>query len=193
MAGKLGAIQELAGNVERFAGAQVRAQVMQGADQLKESTKPDKLAVWVQGAMRRLDALVDGPTRRQIMSECGYNCARINSRPTKAAVARRAKFATLDEFLAAEQAEPPAGTRIRREGEYLYQYYTPRAFSHPMRCYCSLLRGLPPGETVSLTYCQCSRAFVERYWEAIVGKPVEVELLQSAVSGADECSFKIRL
>ncbi len=189
MAGKLGAIQELAGNVERFAGVQV----MQGSDQLKESTKPDKLAAWVQGAMQRLDALVEEPTRRQIMSECGNNCARVNSRPIKGAVARRAKFASLDEFLAAMQAKPPSGMRFSREGEYLYQYYTPRAFSHPMRCYCSLLRGLPQGETTSLTYCQCSRAFVQKYWEAILGKPVEVELLQSAVSGADECSFKIRL
>jgi len=193
MAGNLGAIQELAGNVERFAGKQVRDEVMQGSDPLKESTKPDKLAAWVQGAMQRLDALVDEPTRRQIMGECGYNCARVNSRPLKAALARRARFASLDELLAAEQAKPPPGMRLSREGEYLYQVYTPRAFSHPMRCYCSLLRGLPQGETTSRTYCQCSRAFVQRYWEAILGKPVEVELLHSAVAGADQCGFKIRL
>ena len=193
MAGKLGAIQELAGNVERLAGKQVRDEVMQDSDQLKESSKPDKVSMWVQGAMQRLDALVDEPTRRQIMSECGYNCARVNSRPTRAAVARRAKFATLDEFLSAEQAKPPFGMRLSREGECLCQVYTPRAFIHPMRCYCSLLRGLPQGETTSLTYCQCSRAFVQKYWEAILGKPVEVELLHSAVAGADQCGFKIRL
>ncbi len=193
MAGRLGAIDELAGNVERLAGKQVRDEVMQGSDQLKESSKPEKVAVWVQGAMQRLDTLVDEPTRSQIMGECGRNCARINSRPIKAAIARRAKFDTLDDFLAAEQSKPPPGTRLLREGNSLYQFYTPSAFSHPMRCYCSLLRGLPSGETTSLTYCQCSRAFVQKYWEAVVGRPVEVELLRSAVSGAAECSFKIRL
>jgi len=192
MGREMGQLDQLARNVEELAGAQVRAQVMQGREQLSGAKAPD-VAQWVQGAMERLDAAVDEPTRGQIMARCGHNCAQVNRTPVKRAVARRAKFATLHEFLAAEQRKPPAGTRLEREGDILYQFYTPRAFTHPMRCYCGLLRGLPDDQTVSATFCQCSRGFVEEYWQAILQRPVQVDLLESCVSGAAECKFAIHL
>jgi hypothetical protein len=193
MPNPLGQIQVLGANVERFAGKEVRDQVMAGSAQLTASTKPDKVAHWVQGAMERLDALTDEATRAQIMVNCGYNCAGVNPRPLKAAQARRKKFATLDAFLEAEERKPPKGTRLVREGDTLYHYYTPRAYTHPMRCYCGLMKGLPDGETCSPTFCQCSRGFVQKYWEAVVEKPVRVEVLGSCVSGSDECKFAVRL
>jgi hypothetical protein len=98
-----------------------------------------------------------------------------------------------DEFLEAEQKKPMTGTRLVREGNVLYQFYTPRAFTRPMRCYCGLLRGLPDGATVSKTYCHCSKGFVKKFWESVLERPVKVELIQSAVSGADECKFAIHL
>jgi len=45
---------------------------------------------------------------------------------------------------------------------------------------------------VSSTYCNCAKGFVKTYWESILGKPVQVLLKQSAVTGADECEFLIR-
>ncbi len=188
--GQLDAIQE---NIEALAGEAVRQEVMQGREALKDSTKPEKVAAWVQGAMERLDGLVDAETSGAIMTRCGYNCAEHNATAIERGLKRRAKFPTLAAFLAAEEANPSAGTRLERAEGALYQYYTPRAFTHPMRCYCSLLRGLPDDQTVSLTYCQCSRGFVEKYWEAIAGAPVRVELLASAIAGADECKFAIHL
>jgi len=186
-------IHELAENVERLAGMEVRQKVMEGSDKITASTKPEKVAAWVQGAMERLEALVGEPTRSQILVNCGHNCARANRAPLERAKARRKEFQTLDEFLQAELDKPPAGMRFQREGDTLYHYYTPRAFTHPMRCYCSLLRGLPAEETVSLTYCQCSRGFVEEYWEAVLGRPVRVEVLESCVAGAEECKFAVHL
>jgi hypothetical protein len=85
------------------------------------------------------------------------------------------------------------GTKLTREGNIMYQFYTPQAFTTPMRCYCSLFRGLPTEDTVSYTYCNCSKGFVEKYWEAVIQKPVKVDLLQSAISGAKECMFAIHL
>ncbi len=182
-------------HIERLAGPEVSSQVMQGSDPITKSSNPksEKVALWTQGAMARLDALVDQETRQQIMTNCGYNCALVNSTPLRKAQARRKKFDTLDAFLEAEQQHPPAGTRLVRDGYILYQYYTPRLFTHPMRCYCSLLRALPEGQTASLTYCQCSRGFVQKYWEAVLGRPADVQLLESCVSGAQECKFAIRL
>jgi len=186
-------IREIGENVKRLGGKDVMKKVMEGSEQIVATSKPEKVARWVQGAMETLDTLVDEETRNQVMMNCGYNCALANSSPIEKAKARRKKFKTEDEFLKVEQKNPPAGTRLVREGNTVYQFYTPRSFTHPMRCYCSLLRGLPEGETTSLTYCQCSRGFVQKYWEGILGRPVKVELLESSVSGAQECKFAIHL
>jgi len=186
-------IIEIGESVECLAGRDVRKKVMQNGARITASTKPEKVSEWVKGAMERLDSLVDPDTRNKIMMHCGANCAAANKRMVGAARARRKKHKTVDAFLDAEQKHPPAGTRLVREGGALRQFYTPRSFTRPMRCYCSLLRGLPESEAVSSTYCQCSRGFVRKYWESVLERPVSVDLVKSCVSGADECEFLIRL
>jgi hypothetical protein len=188
-----GAIIAMEKCLEQVAGKSAAARVMEGSEKITEKTDGKRLAQWAKGAVERLDALLDEGTRVRVMEECGHNCARKNHRVIDRAVARRRKYANLDDFLAAEQRNPMKGTRLEREGNMLYQYYTPQAFTRPMRCYCGLFRGLPAGEAVSPTYCSCSKGFVERYWEAILKRPVRVELLQSAISGGRECKFAIQL
>jgi len=186
-------IRGLKRNAVYVAGREAGKKVMQGSERITASSRPEKVTEWVKGAMERLDVLVDGDKRNQIMMRCGRDCARVNKRPIEMARARRKAFKTTDEFLAAEEKNPPAGTRLVREGDTLHQFYTPLAFTRPMRCYCALLRGLPDGETVSPSYCQCSRGFVQKYWEDVLGRSVGVDLVKSCVSGADECEFVVRL
>jgi hypothetical protein len=186
-------IQAIEINIEQLAGPEVRQEVMAGRDKITESTRAEKVVQWMQGVMERLDARVDETTRNQIMRNCGYNCILHNNSVITKAKARRKKAGSLDAFLDAEQQNPPVGTRIAREGDVLYQFYTPSNYSHPLRCYCGLMRKLPLDETISATYCQCSRGFVEKYWEAIFEQPVQVEILESAISGAAECKFAIRV
>ncbi len=186
-------IQEIGRNVKRIAGVEVEKKVMEGSEKIGASAKQPKPAQWAKGAMERLDASVDGETRSRIMRECGRNCAKKNTLSIQRGKARRKKFASEEEFLAAEQENPQKGTRLERKGDSLIQVYTPREYTRPMRCYCGLMSGLPESETVSPTYCQCSCGFVEAYWEGVLGRSVDVALLHSAVSGARECAFRIRL
>jgi predicted hydrocarbon binding protein len=179
--------------LKKAAGRPVAAKVMEGSEQITEKTDRKRSALWVKGAMERLDALVDEENRVKVMQDCGYNCAKINHKVIDRAVARRKRYASTEDFLAAEQQKPMKGTRLVCEGNVLYQYYTPQTFMRPVRCYCSLISGLPPEDTISLTYCNCSKGFVEKYWEAILQKPVKVDLVQSAISGAKECKFVIHL
>jgi len=51
---------------------------------------------------------------------------------------------------------------------------------------------LPEGTNVSPTYCQCSRGFV-KVLEGALGRPVQVEVKETAITGADECKFIIHL
>lgn len=193
MAPKHGMLQQLEGCIEQFAGKAVAQEVMVGSEEITEKTDKRKTAQWVKGAMQRLDAATDEKTRVQIMQNCGYNCAKKNHKIIERAVERRKKYGSIDEFLEAEQQKPMKGTKLAREGNILNQVYTPQAFTRPMRCYCSMFRELPKEDTVSITYCNCSKGFVEKYWEAILEKPVRVYILQSAISGGKECRFSIHL
>ena len=186
-------IRQIEGCIEQFAGKVVAQKIMEGSENITEKTAKKKTAQFVQKAMQKLDASVDRKTRVRIMQNCGYNCAKKNHNVIARAVARRKKYGSIDEFLEAEQQKPMKGTKLVREGNILYQYYTLQAFTRPMRCYCGLLRELPKDETVSITYCNCSKGFVEKYWEAVLGKPVDVDILHSAISGAKECKFAIQL
>jgi hypothetical protein len=187
----LGMIEELGGQVEAMTDRHVREQVMEGSEAITAKTSGADVARWAKGAMERLDALVSPEVGMRIMEGCGVNCARSNSGILDRAVARRQRHADEEAFLAAEIKKPMAGTRLRRDGESLVQVYTPQAFSRPMRCYCALVKDLPEADTLSHTYCHCSKAFVKTLWEAVLGRPVSVELLESAVSGSSECKFRI--
>jgi hypothetical protein len=190
---KHGALIAMENCLEEAVEKSVVAKVMDGSEQITEKTDKKKIAQWTKSAMERLDASVDEKTRVKVMQHCGYNCAKKNHKVIDRAVERRKKYSSIDDFLAAEQQKPMKGTKLSREGNILYQFYTPQAFTRPMRCYCGLFRGLPPEDTVSITYCNCSKGFVEKYWETVLQKPIKVELMHSAISGAKECKFAIHL
>ena len=82
--------------------------------------------------MERLDRMVSEETRFKIMENCGFNCAQMNKGAIEPAVTKRKKFKTVDEFLEVEQKEPTKGTKLVREGNVLYQYYTPQSYG--VRC-----------------------------------------------------------
>jgi hypothetical protein len=191
--GEHGALIAMEHCLEQVAGKSVAAKVMEGSERITEKADKKKIAQWVKEAVEKLDASIDERTRVQVMLNCGYNCAKRNHKVIERALGRRKKYASTDEFLLAEEKKPMRGTRLVREGNILYQYYTPEVFTRPMRCYCGLFRGLPTEDTVSLTYCNCGKGFVEKYWEAVLQKPVKVDLLHSAISGAKECKFVIHL
>ncbi|MGD6933661.1 MAG: DUF6144 family protein [Candidatus Bathyarchaeia archaeon] len=178
-------------NIEHYAGEEICQKVMAGSEEITEKTDKKKMALWTKDAMDRLDAAVDEEKRIKIMNQCGSNCAEINKRVLQKAVDRRKKFRTFEEFLKAEIEKPQKGTRFEQEGKKLIHIYTPQAFTHPMRCYCDLIRALPSNVNMSETYCHCSEGFIKKYWETITGKPVNVKLLESAVSGSSECKFAV--
>ena len=190
---RLNHVRFLESQISSFAGEPVRRNVMEGSDELTEKTSKEDVAAFVEAAMERLDVSIDEETRTKIMENCGYKCAEVNRSVIDEFVARRKKFGTLDEFLEAEQRNPSAVERVERRGNIVYQFYTPQSLTKPVMCYCDLLEGLPSNETVSLTYCQCSKGFIQKKWEAVMGKPAKVDLLQSVVHGDKECKFAIHL
>jgi hypothetical protein len=184
-------IKELEANVRAVAGDAAAETVMKGAGELKASANKVKLAEWVQGTMERLDATVPKIQREKIMAACGRNCARINHRAIEMFRKRRTQDSSLDDFLNAEAKSPMKGTKLWREKGAVVQAYCPSDYTRPMRCYCALVNDLPRDKTISPTYCECSRAFVQQMCQDTIGRPVSVTLLKSAIAGATECQFQI--
>jgi hypothetical protein len=188
-----GQIQEIGGHIEEYAGVKIREKVMEGSEKAANSSDRREIALWVKDAMDRLDASTTPEKSRQIMAACGHNCCAHNNRLVQGIKNRGQKYTTEEDFLKAEAKKPVKGTRLELQGKILIQYYTPHVYTTPRRCFCSLMIALPEGINASPTYCQCSRGFVEKYWEAALGRPVRVEVKETAITGAEECKFIIHL
>jgi hypothetical protein len=188
-----GQIAEIGGHIEEFAGAKTCQKVMEGSEKVANSADREKIALWVKDAIDRLDAATTSEKCRQIMTACGHNCIAHNKGLAQGIKTRRQKYPTEGAFLKAEAKKPVKGIRLELQGKTLIQYYTPHIYSTPRRCFCSLMLALPEEIRASPTYCQCSRGFVEKYWEGALGRPVKVEVKETAITGADECKFIIHL
>jgi hypothetical protein len=188
-----GQIQEIGGRIEEFAGKKVRDKVMVGSEKAAKSTDRAQIALWVKEAIDRLDAASTPEKCSQIMTACGHSCIVHNARLAQGIKARRQKFKTEEDFLKAEAKKPIKGTRLEIKGNTLIQYYTPHTYSTPRRCFCGLMFALPEEVNASPTYCQCSRGFVEKFWEGALGRPVQVEVKETCMTGAEECKFIIHI
>jgi predicted transcriptional regulator YdeE len=187
-----GPMEEIAGRIEQYAGSEISKKVMKGKDEIIAAKDPVKGALWMKEALERLDNLTDKKTRIKIMTACGRSCNAVNHKDTEEARQLRFLCASEEDYLA--MIEPPGnGVRYERDGDTLIQYYTPGKYRKGLRCYCSLINALPDGVNASPTYCQCARAFTEQHWRYVLGRPVKVELGETAIKGSDECKFIIHL
>ena len=187
----MGMIEQIKGCIEQYAGRETAEKVIAGNGDITEDTSKKDIARWMREAMARLDTEVDKGTAVRIMESCGLNCSERNHSVIRTYVMKRERYDSIDEFIESEIKNPMLGTRIERDGNTLYHIYTPKSFTPPLRCYCSLFNELPEDESVSMTYCHCSKALVRRIWETVFNKPVEVELEESVISGGEVCRFKI--
>ncbi len=61
-------------------------------------------------------------------------------------------------------------------------------------CHCPRVReAVKDNLMISSTYCYCGAGFYKGIWEEILQQPVEVEVLESVLSGGDVCKIAIHL
>jgi hypothetical protein len=145
---------------------------------------------WVLRLMKNMDELLDPETRGRLMNACGRSCF---IQAFGVASEKKAGPEFLDRFLQSWQQR--GDKDIRREGNTIYYQYgkdhvSPYGLSiGDGLCLCPLVETLD--KPLSKTYCQCSVGYVKELFERIVGKPVEVRLLESLRTGGKICRFKI--
>jgi predicted transcriptional regulator YdeE len=188
-----GAVNKFSGNIEQYAGAEVRNKVMQGSENMPGILDAAKGALDYKNAIDRLDKLVDKKTCNKIMTACGCACQAKYDQNANKAKEKRQQYATEAEFLA-DFTSFDNDTIVELKGKDIIQRYKPSQLFPGMRCACMLIGGLPAGTYASPTVCECSRAFTEQRWETILGRPVKAEVISTPIiNDTDECKFVIHL
>jgi len=133
-------------------------------------------AIWVKGAMTRLENCFDPSAVKQIRMncQCGYGM------DEKLALVKElvAASSNMEEFGSLEKAN--AAGMFCTEGELYLQF--------PF-CPCPMLTNVDKLETY--TWCQCTTGYSKVLFEEAFGCEVDVELLRSIKVGDEICLMKI--
>ena len=147
--------------------------------------KPIDKTNWWKSAIDRLEKSIGSQSAIEVMKLCGSKCCGKGIRKTAKRLMTESQ--SLEEFL-----EKASNYEVK-EGEIEYTLKDENTIIGTFnKCFCGQVRQTKkPFE--NKTYCQCSVEFHRQFFKAAFGKPVEVELTQSIITGADSCKFIIRI
>jgi len=134
---------------------------------------------WIATLIDGLNEHVDEKTRAAILEQCGRQC----QSPAFIKKARDIyqKSKNTNDFLQKLQG---VYKHLHTDGNKVYVVYP--------KCYCPQVNKVPKGK-LSGTYCNCSRGWAKALLEGALGRPVEVTMEKSIISGDDQCKFRIAL
>jgi predicted hydrocarbon binding protein len=77
------------------------------------------------------------------------------------------------------------------EGYFEAENQTERRYAY---CHCPRVREAvrSPEPAVPRLYCYCGAGFYQDIWETILGRPVEVEVLETVLEGGEVCRIAVR-
>ena len=181
---KTGRIGRFAKIIEKDHGENLLLEVMQDSDKYASFNAPEKAAWWL-SAMERLEKGLGNENAIDIMKQCGQKCCGQGIRKT----AKR----LMDESNSMEEFLEKASNYEVKKGEIEYKLKDAKTIIGIFnRCFCGQVKQtkIPFKNKI---YCQCSAEFHKQFFEAALEKPIEVELIQSIISGAKNCKFVIRI
>lgn len=192
----------------RFAGDDVRRDVLAGSEGLSPSSDTDDKIAWVKGAMARLDAAVsDADTRREIVCRCAHIYPAEHIRNFKK---KFDELGGLDAFMAWLEEDPGyEGAPYYRDPERgddvifidkapqeaeKFKEATDPVVKRASACHCPIIKAtILKGEEVSPTFCNCGAGWFRPLWETLLGHPVKVTCEESVLQGHDRCKFAVYL
>ncbi|HNQ79584.1 MAG TPA: hypothetical protein PKI53_00630 [Candidatus Aminicenantes bacterium] len=133
---------------------------------------------WLRTLMENMEKTLDPAVRERLMNDCGRECARRGVLMETAG-----KFQGDIAGFVRNLGPKVGGDLCRVEGNIVHWGYP--------RCYCELVAAGP--ERLPDAYCLCSAGWVLEVFEAVAGRPVRVEVVQTIKRGAPDCRFLVRL
>ena len=166
---------------EKHLDGEVKDRLLQASEAFDTLTTRSQKARLIHGLMDVLDAETEKGVREQLMEECGRTC--IGRTTLERASKLQLTSTGMDDLLEKLNQAHIGGGHLHREGDAIQASYD--------RCYCGSVGGNT--EPFSSTYCHCSCGWYRQLFEHLLGRQVEVELLDSIVQGAQSCRFVIRI
>ena len=143
---------------------------------------------WVKRFFDVVDQTLDPATRMKLMMANGSACFGSWIKESGKEI-KPVEF----EKWAAEAAKAPARPGFKVEGNTLWFQFDQSAETAGAApesvCLCPMAESKPAG--LSATYCFCSLGYVKEMYGRRFGRDVEVELLESVLSGGKRCRFKV--
>jgi hypothetical protein len=164
------------------------ARILEEGDKIGRSSTPESKAEWMAEAMRRMDTLLDEPTRRAVRERCA--CSLGGKRLQMSRSIARDHESLEERIGAANDARFVFGhsVSLTENGEVLV-CFAPEG-QPQYRCVC-----LPKAkEPISTTYCYCCGGHVKHHLQTALGRKVDVTVRSSALAsgGTQPCSFLFR-
>jgi hypothetical protein len=190
---------------------------MKGSDRLSSHSNREEVIAWSKEAMERLDTLVEEKDRKEIMTGCACQYPKSDLREIRRRceitrdvdLALRMLQAQFEAFLrdalqlsdklieeivsrgwglaGVKKGNTIVATKIPKSG-YLIEYM------NETDCHCPRIREvLQTLETISPTYCYCGAGFYKGIWEEILQRHVEVEVLETVLTGGEVCKIAVHL
>jgi len=144
---------------------------------------------WVRRFFDVIDKTLDEPTRKTLMTANGKACFRTYAGPPTKQAGPDA-FEQFAQWIAKNGKE--RGYSIEGKVisfEFVGSAETGQASPESL-CLCPMAEAQAPGN-FSSTYCLCSVGYVQEMHERRLGRPLEVELVDSVLRGGKRCKFKI--
>ena len=136
---------------------------------------------WVTDLMDTLDTEFDEPTKIKLMSGCGRGC--FHRFQFKQDIAAKGK-GNVDKLIDAYKAN----FEVWRDGDTVHIRY---GEINKNGCYCPAAK-YRPGKPHDI-HCYCTRATHQTIWETALGKPVQIDILQTVRRGDPTCHFLVHL
>lgn len=178
--GRLGRIVKI---LNRTAGRPAVDDVMKDVHEFMAATRPQDRAGWIRRMIGRMERKIGRKKTSDVMRACGRMCCGITSRKRAAEIGKRSQ--NLADLIRNLNRVRLGGGRLKRLDEHTIT-------GGYDRCYCGMVSQTAekfPG----LGYCQCSTGWYRQLFETALGRPVEVRIIRSIISGAKTCEFMIRI
>ena len=184
-----GRIGRFARILEQETNKEVSEKVMQDADKYEKGNYAEK-AAWWRGAIERLEKEVGKETAIKIMESCGRKCCGGTYR--KLAEKYWKESESVEDFLDKLNNYVWHGQVVGIGGGGLKLKDERTIIGGYDRCYCGQVKQTKEPFPTDI-YCRCSARWFKQFFESALGREVEVDILQSIITGADSCEFIIHI
>ncbi|NHJ02316.1 MAG: hypothetical protein EAX86_09295 [Candidatus Heimdallarchaeota archaeon] len=138
-------------------------------------------ASWIKGAIKRLEIELGAENGQKIMESCGRMCCGTTTR--KRVKTLMGESNNIPEFLEKLNKNGIGGGRLLlKDAHTITGGYN--------KCYCGQVKQTEE-KFLTKTYCYCSIGWYKQLFETALYQSVDIELVQSIISGAKTCEFII--